>query len=70
MRFINPRYKPHRELGFTEADWDLLKSKISDYLDTAPMVLSVDEIRSIDARLKDPRVWAQLANDLGLALVP
>ena len=73
MRMIfNTEYKPHQDLGHSDADWAALKTKIIDYLKTqaSKSTVSIADVRAIDPKLADDRVWNQIAGDLGLQEIP
>ncbi len=70
--FINPEYKPHKDLGavtFTDAEWDTLKAKVTTFLtDNADKAtLTVADARKVDDAFLDDRVWNQAAGELGLS---
>ena len=71
MPIINPNWKPHVDLGFTDAEWDALKAVITDYMDANAGSNEVDTaaVRVLDAEFVDDRVWAQVTADTGLSLV-
>jgi len=64
----NPEWRPHHDLGFSDADWDNLKAAVTDYLKTqsSTSTVAVDDIRAIDSQLADDRTWAQLSGDMEL----
>lgn len=64
----NPEWKRHVDLGFTDAEWDALKTTVTDYLQANSGSSTIDEtvLRLLDPELADDRVWNQLAGDLKL----
>ncbi len=71
-RIINTKYKPHRELGETDADWEALKTKVRDFLQTNgnKSVLEIADIRAVDPKLRNNKVWEQVRSDLLLIEIP
>ncbi len=72
MKVINNEYKPHRGLGKSDADWEVLKEKVRAFLRTkaADSTVPEEEVRAVDLQLRDDQVWVQLAADLGLQMLP
>ena len=71
MRVINNEYKPHRGLGESDAEWDVLKEKVRAFLRTkaADTTVPEEEVRAVDPKLRDDPIWVQLAADLGLQMI-
>ncbi len=71
-KVMNSEYKPHRGLGESDADWDLLKDKIRTYLRTnaGDSTVEVEDVRELDPKLRDDRIWIQIAADMGLVEIP
>lgn len=68
MNTLNPEYKPHQELGETDADWDSLKATVVTYLQTNAHKAEVltSDLRELDPKFSDDKLWAQISADLGL----
>lgn len=71
MKVINNEYVPHRGLGETDAEWDVLKEKVRAFLRTkaADPTVPEAEVRAVDSKLANERIWVQLAADLGLQMI-
>lgn len=72
MKTINPEYSPHRALGEDDAQWDALKDIITAYLVTHATEATVptEDLRALDPKFRDDRIWAQICSDLDLESVP
>ena len=72
MRLANPEYKPHDGLGQTTAEWDALKLKITTYLRTkaGDSTVPEEEVRDLDVKFRDPKIWAQISGELELLQIP
>ncbi len=71
-QILNPEYKPHAELGFSDANWDTLKATLITFFQTnvANPVVSVADARALDPAFADDKNWAQIVSDMGLFIVP
>jgi hypothetical protein len=72
MNVLNPEYKPSLELVATDAEWDALKATITTHLqkNAGKAVVPIADLRALDPKLDDERVWAQIASDMGLVVIP
>ena len=68
----NPAWVPHRDLGFTDVQWDALKTLVTDHLaaNAGSSTLDVTELRLLDAAFADDLTWNQMAGDLQLSELP
>ncbi len=69
---VNPEYQPHIELGETDASWDALKAIITSYLqaNAGSTTITHEDVRALDPKFAGDPLWAQIASDLGLTLIP
>lgn len=70
--YLNPLYKPHRELGHANGDWDALKNKLTAFFEAnaEKARLTRSEIRNVDPMLNDDKTFRQVLSDLGVVVIP
>lgn len=71
---INTKYKPHRDMGSGSVDdaaWEEMKAKVTAFLEQNEdkNVLLEEDVRAVDTRLRDQKVWDQMRTALDLVQI-
>lgn len=71
-RVVNPEYKPHSELGKTQAEWDALKAQLRTYLqaNASEADVATDDLRALNLEFSNDALWLQISGELGLVEIP
>ena len=58
------------QLGYSDADWTILKDKLKVYLRGKPGKTPTADARRVDTAFDDDAVWRQITSDLRLVELP